>query len=223
MMRLVARSASVAVAAVLAAAWAVPACGAAPSPARKPYDHYKLIETRNIFAPPATAAPAAGTASKTSLAPGAARAPVLTGIVFDARTETYKGLIETYGASEPQFLGPGDDTALGPVVRVTSDRLVVRGDGREIEVPLGGTLGGNGAAGEPENGTGKPVDEADRQGVLERMKSRYSRSGDAPAAEEAPRPESPPPMEGLSEKHRSILELLKERRRRSSGGTDRKE
>ena len=212
--------------AILAAAAALALAGTrsargeeAPHPPKKPYEHYKLIETRNIFAPP-SAASVAGVTQAVAGAVAGTRPPVLTGIVYDAQSEAYKGLIESYGASEPRFVGPGDETVLGRVVRVVRDRIVIQGESREIDIPLGGTITPDGAPAAP-LGADAPADAGGHQDVLERMKSRFGRAGESPpAAEDAPRAE-PAPVEGISDKHRSILELLKERRRRSSGGTER--
>ncbi len=215
MMRNAARKLLVATAAATALAGALPARGEAPThPPKKPYEHYKLIETRNIFAPPAQVSPAAA-ATQAAVAPGA-RMPVLTGIVLDARTGAYKGLIETPGENEPRFIGTGDTTVLGPVARVTLDRLVIKGKDGEIAVPLGSTITPDGVVAAPSGGAAIS-DPAAHQDVLERLKSRYGRTVEEPPAA-APSAPAAPPTAGISEKHRSILEMLKERRRRSSGG-----
>jgi hypothetical protein len=214
MMRDAARKLLVATAAATALAGALPARGEAPTrPPKKPYEHYKLIETRNIFAPPAQVS-AAAAAAQAAVAPGA-RMPVLTGIVLDARTGAYKGLIETPVEDEPRFFGAGDTTVLGPVARVTLDRIVIKGEEKEIAVPLGSTITPDGVIAAPSGGAAVP-DPAAHQDVLERLKSRYGRTVEKPPA--APSAPAEPPTAGISEKHRSILEILKERRRRSSGG-----
>jgi hypothetical protein len=202
--------ARLAAAAVLVLAGAFPARGEeAARPAKKPYEHYKLIETRNIFAPPgaAGARPAEGGAA--AAAGGSSRLPVLTGIVYDARRDLYKGLIETPGQSEPLYVAAGDTTQLGRVTSVSLDRLVIEGEKEPIEVPLGGTLSVSGAP-SGASPSAAPIDNTKAQEVLEKMKARYGKRGDE-AAEEPKGGEAQPVVE---EKHRSILDMLKLKRRR---------
>jgi hypothetical protein len=212
------RAALAALAALLAAAAAARAEDAPRAAAKKPYDHYRLIESRNIFSPTASGGAAAASAVA-STAP--ARAPVLTGIVLDARTDTYKGLIETPGQPDPLFVGAGDATPLGRVSRVEPDRLLIQVEDREIAVPVGGAMTPDGAVVEPapDAATATPEDAAKSREILERLKTKVGRKGDT-TAEAAPAEPAPPPV--VEEKHRSILDLLKSRRRRTPGEGEKK-
>jgi len=210
------RHAAVAALAALALAAAAPArAEEAPRASRKPYDHYKLIETRNIFSP----ATAGGTASATPAAAATARTPVLTGIVLDARTDTYKGLIETPGQADPLFVGEGDPAPIGRVARVEPDRLVLQVEGREVVILVGGMITPDGTPAEAVPGiSAAPEDDAKTQEVLDRLKSKVGRKTDGTA--EAGSPETAAPV--VEEKHRSILDLLKMRRRRTPGEGEKK-
>jgi hypothetical protein len=210
------RHAAVAALAALALAAAAPArAEEAPRTPKKPYDHYKLIETRNIFSPTATG----GTASAAPATTATTRAPVLTGIVLDARTDTYKGLIETPGQADPLFIGAGEPAPVGRVVRVEPDRLVLQVESREIVILVGGTITPDGAPAESAPGVSSaPEDDAKTQEVLDRLKSKVGRKTDGSV--EAGRPETAAPV--VEEKHRSILDLLKMRRRRTPGEGEKK-
>jgi hypothetical protein len=204
-------------AAALLLAGIVPARGeAAARPERKPYDYYKLIETRNIFAPPGSAGAAASAPSAAAAAGGAAaRTPVLTGIVLDTRTNVYKGLIETPGQPDPLFVGEGDECPLGRVLRVSLDRIVIQTDSGEIVIPVGCTIAPGGAVVES-SAASAPLDDAKTQDAIERLKSKYGKRVDG-TAEEAKGAEPAAPV--VEEKHRSILDLLKMRNRRPGEGT----
>lgn len=137
-----------------AIAWAAAAGLSAEEATRAPkkeFSHYKLTEERNIFAPRSPASPSA---SPSASVPSAARPTRLTGIVYDRRRGGLRGLLEAPGQSEPAFVGPGEATPLGPVVRVTFDHLIVQSNGKEIAIPVGDPLAGS------RNGNGDDADPA---------------------------------------------------------------
>jgi hypothetical protein len=197
-------------------AGAAPARGEASArPERKPYEFYKLIETRNIFAPPGSAAATAASSAAAAATGAAVRSPVLTGIVLDTRTNTYKGLIETPGQPDPLFVGEGDACSLGRVLRVSLDRIVVQTDGGEVEIPVGCTVAPGGTVVET-SAASAPLDDAKTQDAIERLKSKHGRRADGTAVEEPKGAEPAAPV--VDEKHRSILDMLKLRRKRPDEG-----
>jgi hypothetical protein len=167
---------------------------------KKPYEHYKVIETQNIFSPPAPPAPPKSPAAPSSAskppAPPPAPPAVLTGIVYDARTDVYKGLIETAGKSASRFVAPGDLIAGLSVVRVDLDGVVVQGGGKEFTVPVGGTfLQASASGGDGKSGSGAAAGDGRTDGAS----ASGSGAGDESATGET------------NDKLRSVLERLRHR------------
>jgi hypothetical protein len=113
---------------------------------------------------------------------------VLTGIVYNARTGAYQGLIETPGQARARFVGAGDAVGHARVLRVELDALVIQVGGKEVAVPVGGPLtraaaapAGGAPAGEkpaepgPAEGAAAPADSSELESILERMRQRTGR------------------------------------------------
>lgn len=197
-------------------------------PPKKPFSQYKLTEERNIFAPRSLG----GSAAAPSVA-RAARLPLLTGIVYDRRRAGYRGLLETPGQAEPQFVGPGEATPLGRVLRVTFDQIVLQGDGKEVVIPLGSPM-----AGPPQNG-GAALDAgaSDARGAdgsasaargagdasagaleavrdtLDQMKAKLRKNMDKRPSSGEHKEEAGPP-DGIDEGGRSALKRMRDRLQR---------
>jgi hypothetical protein len=206
---------------VLAALGFVFPLSAEEAPARPSYDRYRAIVDRNLFAP--LPAGAGGTAAPGAADPG--HAPVLTGVVYDRRAAAWKGLIERTAQGEPLFVGVGDPTPGGTVLRVETDRLVLlapalvagQGEGREVEVPVGFTLagapsaGGGADEGAPGAGVNVLAPITDRiQDVIDRLKEKRGKSVDS-APRDGDNKGSGAADLGVDEKSKSVLERMKER------------
>jgi hypothetical protein len=140
----------------------------------------KLLKDTNIFAPkgtkkryPPTSRSTGG--SKEPAAPAKPKPPVVTGIFFDAKADTFLVVVEDKNTDaslklfkEPKFLKVGDEVAGFKVTSVTADKAVfLKGDvSKELKVgePMPGTDGKPvSAATSPEDPEAAPPSEGDEK------------------------------------------------------------
>jgi hypothetical protein len=116
----------------------------------------KLLKDTNIFAPKgtkkrSTAGPRTSSAPKDPPAPAKAKPPIVTGIFFDAKIQTFLVVVEDRNSDslkhfkEPKFLKAGDEVLGFKVASITAEKAVfVKGDvSKELKVgePMPGVDG----------------------------------------------------------------------------------